>query len=115
FGCGQRLKTKGTCALNDVIQYIARRNHNRLPMLCPQVADTGSHAIFPWNNSKGGEIRFHDNVRKTTFPVTDFEVGKDILCDIPAKEDIALGKAIVQGIEKKARGDAFSPVDTFDV
>ena len=115
FGGGQWLEAHGARALDDALQDVARRDADPLSMLGPQVADGGGDVVFPRLDGKGGEVRFHDDVGKAAFPVAEFEVGQHDFSDVPAKEHVALRKAVLQRVQKVCGGDAFAPVDAFDV
>ena len=83
-------------ALQHVIQDISRGNRHRVAVLSPQVANTGGDVLFPGDKREGGKIGLHKNIRKSVFPVTELEVGKDGLRDIPTKDHITLCKAFFE-------------------
>ena len=115
FGGGQRLKAQGACSFDDALQDVARRDGDSLSMLAPQVADGTGDVVFPRLDGKRGEIRFHDDVGKAAFPVAELQVGQDDFSDVPAKEHVALRKAVLQGVQKVPGGNAFASVHAFDV
>ena len=84
-------------------------------MLGPQLTDTRRHVLFPRHQGEGGQVWFHDDVGKATFPVTKGEVGQHHFADVPAKEHITLAEPLVQRVQEVGGGDAFATIDSFDV
>src|SRR5207244_11167619 len=86
-----------------------------LAKLLPQGTNTRIDVFFPRDHREGRQVWSHHDIGKTALPVTEFEVGQNVFSNIPTKEDITLGKAIIQRIEEVAARDALPPEDAFHI
>jgi hypothetical protein len=80
------------------------------------VTDNGRDAFLPRHDAERVEIWLHDDVGEASIGATDGEAGNQLLSDVPAKDDIALGESAAAAAFNELLGEhAFAAIDAVHI
>ncbi len=102
-------------ALDDALEDEAGGDGQRVADLSVEVADDGGAVLLPGDDSQGRQVGPGDDVGEADLPVGVGEGADDFVLDVPAEEDVALGKAVLGGGQEVVGTDPLAPVDAVQV